>query len=287
MSASEIFSSSGSYVLHALLITAEQLALVFGPALFFAFLTQVFSEKIMGTSAGKFGTAMYSLTMPGVALHECGHALFALIFGHKIVEFVPFRPQGDTLGYVSHTYNPKNPYQLIGNFFIGTGPVWLGSALIVGLAFLVLGSARLENLGLNAPYVQDFDSLSEVGRYATGIIHAGTGLFFELFTPETLKSPLLLLSLYLVFCIGAHMRLSPPDWQGARHGLLAIVIAFFVVNLCTAWAGDYSMRFTYWVTRYNHVLYALLTFVLLLLVFFCLLTMLICSIRFEKTADKN
>ena len=42
-----------------------------------------------------------------------------------------FRPGRDgTLGYVEHAYNRRSLYQSVGNFFIGTGPIWFGSALV-------------------------------------------------------------------------------------------------------------------------------------------------------------
>src|SRR6185437_12024785 len=83
--------------------------------------------------------AYTTLTAPGVAIHELGHAFFCLIFRHKIVKMKLFSPQSDgTLGYVQHSYNPASTYQKFGNFFIGTGPIWFGTLLVYLIARLTL-----------------------------------------------------------------------------------------------------------------------------------------------------
>ncbi len=37
------------------------------------------------------------------------------------------------LGHISHSYNPRNVYQSVGNLFIGIAPIMLGPALIIGM----------------------------------------------------------------------------------------------------------------------------------------------------------
>ena len=112
------------YLLDALKYSA--LILLYGvvPWLLLALVMQFISNSLRRSLANIFGVSLYILlTAPGVAVHELGHALFCIIFRHKIEDMKLFSPEEDgTLGYVSHTYNTKSIYQRIGNFFIGTGP---------------------------------------------------------------------------------------------------------------------------------------------------------------------
>ena len=80
----------------------------------------------------------------GVIIHELSHLLAALLFGHKIKQFALLRipnrrdPSDQSLGYVSHAWNPGSLYQRVGNVFIGVAPV-LGCPLVMQVAtrFLV------------------------------------------------------------------------------------------------------------------------------------------------------
>ena len=92
-------------------------------------------NKMFYRNLASFGMAPCYITgFIGTPIHELSHALFCLIFGHKIHEIKLFQIGGDgTLGYVNHSYNPKNIYHKIGNFFIGVAPI-----IGVSLAFYLL-----------------------------------------------------------------------------------------------------------------------------------------------------
>lgn len=72
----------------------------------------------------------------GIFVHECSHAIMALIFGHNIVEFKPLVMPGNVernngaLGYVKQTWNSNSAYQSLGNLLIGTAPIWGCTAVI-------------------------------------------------------------------------------------------------------------------------------------------------------------
>lgn len=90
---------------------------------------------------GSKGRAVcYATGFIGTPVHEASHALMCLIFGHKIVEIKFFQPNSSdgTLGYVRHSYNPKNIYQKVGCLFIGIAPVLVGALILAGLLYLLL-----------------------------------------------------------------------------------------------------------------------------------------------------
>ena len=269
------------YTTRVLVYTGGQIFLLFVPALLFAFLTQYLSEKIRVCGWGRFGTFYTYLTAPGTICHECGHALFVLLFGYKIKKFVPFSPsEGGPLGYVIWTSDGNDGLRLrLAYFFCGTGPIWLGSSVIALLAFLVLGKENLEILGISSAYEQNFSSIEEIGKYVMQVLDSGIILFFNFFSLDVLKHPLMLFCLYMIFCIGGHMKLSPPDMQSAKFGFGGLFIPIFVFNVATAWLGDFPMKVIYLLTQYNHVLYSLLTFVTMLLLVAWLLTIIVGTLK--------
>ena len=284
MSGQEIFTFVIEYLQRACNYTLEQIALVFGPAIVFGFLTQYLSQKIRVEGWARFGDFYTYFTAPGTALHEFGHVVFAKLFGHEVTEVCWFGPKDGTLGYVNHSYNPESRFQQIGNLFIGTGPIWVGTLAIVLLSFLVLGPEKLDALGVSVAREQSFSSFGEALAYAGDVASAGCSLFFDAFSVETLKNPLTLVCLYLIFCIGAHMRLSPPDVRHCGVPALMLLGFIFLFNLCTAWLGDFSMKITYALTQYNHVVYSLLVFTLLMMLLVWALTLVV-SIFLKRKPD--
>src|SRR4030067_2216374 len=135
------------FIKDLLLATLAQMASLFLGIFIFGLLIQFISQlsfKSLGNAFGPGGT--YLVAWLGTPGHELGHALFCLIFGHKIEEIRFFKPDKDTgtLGFVYHTWNPKNPWHVLGNFFIGIGPVVLGCAVLFALFyFLIPGSSRV------------------------------------------------------------------------------------------------------------------------------------------------
>ena len=174
-----------------------------------ALVMQLLSNSIRKSLAKIFGIQGYIyLTAPGVMIHEIGHAVFCLIFRHKIVEMKLFSPEEDgTLGYVNHSYNPNSFYQRIGNFFIGTGPIWFGVTVLCLISWLLLP---------NEMQISDFFSLNFWRRWQSYIW------------------------LYLALTISSHITLSPPDLAGSVDGGIAIMTTALLGFLLLGWCGDWE-----------------------------------------------
>ena len=174
-----------------------------------ALVMQLLSNSIRKSLAKIFGIQGYIyLTAPGVMIHEIGHAVFCLIFRHKIVEMKLFSPEEDgTLGYVNHSYNPNSFYQRIGNFFIGTDPIWFGVAVLCLISWQLLP---------NEMQISDFFSLNFWGRWQSYIW------------------------LYLALTISSHITLSPPDLAGSVDGGIAIMATALLTFLLLGWCGDWE-----------------------------------------------
>jgi len=161
------------------------------------------------------------LTAPGVAVHELSHAVFCLIFGHKIIKMNLFSPEEDgTLGYVRHQYNSHNLYQRIGNFFIGTGPIW------GGLLLLYLSSRLLLPEDVFLPERDLSDNLS-----------AFLKVFFTL---GSWRSVSFYIWLYVSLTISAHITLSYADIKGAKDGFVFLSGIVILSYLLFGWHGTWD-----------------------------------------------
>ena len=126
-----------------------------------------------------------------------------------------------SLGYVRHRYSPKNPYQKIGNFFIGVAPVLVISAILYILSQLLVPD-MVELI------------LSEAGALRFG---AGIGDVFEsvIFIATCFFGSAKTVYWWLFFAVSLflapHMTLSGADIQGAWSGLLTILIVLFGVDV--------------------------------------------------------
>lgn len=218
------------YTWQSLQITVLTFILAFGIPLLLAFVQNYISSynerlgyRIMGRKLYYFFVASI-----GVPVHELGHAFFALIFRHKITDmklFDPKAPNG-SLGHVNHSYNKKSLYQNVGNFFIGIGPVILGSLILYTLATLLFNFSA--------------GGVEENGQVTSGqaalIFNKGWALIAAIFTSGSfLKS---FLFLYLVFAIGSNITLSKADIRGAKKGFGFLMLFLFILHFATLWLSD-------------------------------------------------
>src|SRR5690606_23839416 len=111
-----------------------------GPIVLLAFIMNFISRKneSLGYKVMGQNVYLYGFAWLGTSIHELGHAIFAILFAHKISEIKLFTPgSGKSLGHLKHSYTKGNPYQTLGNFFIGLGPILLGSFLLLVVTWLL------------------------------------------------------------------------------------------------------------------------------------------------------
>ena len=210
------------HVAAAFLRTVTEGLLLFG-GLFALAVALWFVSQFVRAYGGLLGRKYYYLVAPGVACHKTGHALGCLLPRTKILEYVPFRPEGDTLGYVTHESRP-GVWPQIAEFFIATGPVWFGCAVILLLSRLFAGPDFLPSFDALAPRPWE-----PVSVHLKGMWYGAVWMLQTVFAPWRWKTPLFPVFLYLVFCIASEITLSPIDLKGMWRGLAAIVGALFVL----------------------------------------------------------
>ena len=255
-----------TYLLDSMLLSLKLLLILLGPALLLGFAMHLLARRIQESVWRLLGRKVYVYgTAVGTISHELGHALFAKLFRHRIQEMKLFAPKPDgTLGYVVHAWEKRSLYQNVGNFFIGTGPLWFGAVVLWLLALLLLHKdvfAMVDAAPLAAADPTTWQGFwdSIVSLFATAWLFLKSSIQMADFSSWTTY-----LYLYLVLAIGSHVSLSPPDIQGAARGLafLAAIVALF--NLATLWIGDFALQATLWISGKLAVFYGIMVFVLML-----------------------
>jgi hypothetical protein len=231
-----------SYLWAAILASLTQIGIFLVPGLVLTLIMNYASTLMQRRALATIGKSWFLglFGWLGTVVHELGHAFFCLIFRHKITAMKLFDPDPETgtLGYVEHTYDSSNIYQLVGNFFIGIGPILLGTALIYILLFLLLGLNPFNfvtNVDLAMPHIYSWGILTTIIQT---FWTSSTGLISEIFSGNNLSTWQLYVFIYLAFAIGSSITLSPSDIKGTLKGLSAILILVFIFNLATVWAGD-------------------------------------------------
>ena len=242
-----------------LLSFAIQVVTTIGVIILFGWLISLCNKQFY-RNFGRYGRAVCYMTgFIGTPVHELSHALFCVIFGHRITDIKLFNIGNDgTLGYVNHSYNKKNIYQLAGNFFIGVAPIIVISALLYGLAYLLIpdfvaqtdvtASAGFENFNDWAAYIwqviKHFFCAAATWQWWVFLI---TGMFLAL-----------------------HMTLSGADIRSAASGLSIVLILLLTADFITAFASMEALRaFTSWMTGAGSIM---LCFLLLSLIISLLAT---------------
>ena len=227
-----MISAFGGYAAGVATRTAWQLWQLFGFVFAVAYLMQLAGSMIRRGGLGLMGRAYWYLVAPGVAMHETGHAAGCIVTWTKILKFVPFKPSGTTLGYVSHETR-RGWIGAVTELVIATGPIWFGSLVIMVLTKLMAGSLP----------VGEWSGYFAAGRIP-GVIGYVEGVFFAAFDclggaalAGDATGAFFWIWLYLVFCIASEIGLSNTDIAGMRGGILVIGLAFLAVNAVPSVGG--------------------------------------------------
>lgn len=200
-----------------------QIAFTVGLIVLFGFLIALCNKRFYANFGNYGRAACYITGAIGTPLHECAHALFCVIFGHKVTEIKLFQINSadGTLGYVNHSYNPKNIYHKIGNFFIGVAPIIVISAVLYLLAWWLLPN-----------FVAEISGSFKIGDFVTDIDKVFISLFnvLQSFFLCALSWQWWVFLIVGVF-LALHMTLSKADIKGALSGVLFLLITILVVDV--------------------------------------------------------
>lgn len=242
------FLSILGFLKQVLFATASQLFWLLGLIFIFGFILYFLARFTRNTFAKASGTTLdvFITGWVGTPVHELGHAIFCIIFRHRIDEIKLFSPnsQDGTLGYVNHSYDSNSIYQKVGNFFIGIGPILFGTFVLYILLYFLLPNAKevLSSICSQGKVLVKF-SHGEFSNIFSSLWITTKNSLSILFQKENFSSYKFWIFLYFSMCISSHMELSPPDIKGAWRGLLSIILLFlffniFIIGIETIWHND-------------------------------------------------
>lgn len=209
---------------------------LFGNIIIFGFILYLLSSMTRRIFAKTLGakTELYITGWIGTPIHELSHALFCIIFNHKINDIKLFTTKSDTIGYVLHSYDSRSWYQQIGNFFIGVGPIIMGT-LIVYFLFLLLAPELKENIfSVKIDYDKSAGILnmiySGISNIFTSILNIFSNIIKNIIVSQSYKNIGFWIFIYLSISIASHMELSPADISHALKGMLVIFAVSLIFN---------------------------------------------------------
>ena len=263
-----VFEELISYIIKVGITTFNQLFILLGPVLILALIMYYVSKFVQFRISDVLSPRVYiyGFKILGTPVHEIGHALFAILFGHRIIEIELFKPDpvSGSIGYVYHSWDKDNIYQSIGNFFIGIGPVVLGSIVIFLSTRFLLGPTVLEPINAIEINSDTFSSLDNFWAFLQQTYPITRTLLSSLFTLENLTNWKFYIFLYIAISIGTSITLSPSDIHGAALGFGVLVAIIFAFNLFTLWLGDFAQEYIISISELYGFFYAIMLFVLVL-----------------------
>ena len=152
-------------------------------------------------------------------LRELGHAMMAVLTFHRIEDFCllnAYDPDGE-LGFVEHSYNPRNPIAVLGNFFYALGPVVTGLGAVL-LVFLVCFH------GVLPPFFEEIAALGEAGAGFGAYAKAALSLIPKMFTEGDtgVLARIVGCLLLLAICFCAHI--TPTELMEALWGFVVFAL---------------------------------------------------------------
>ena len=224
---------------------------------------------------GSKGMAAMRITgVIGTPVHETGHALFCVLFGHKINDIKLYSLDTSTgvLGYVNHSYNKRNIYHVVGNFFIGVGPIIFGSLVLMLLMYLLTTATyeaifkTIRNIDGLKYDVLDGKTYAEIGAMFVNI-------FSAMFGGGNLTDWMWWVFIILGISIATHMTLSKADIDGSVWGFVVLIAIYLIIDAIIYFISpNLLVKMTGVIVKFSFYIISLLTLGIIILVLLLVLT---------------
>ncbi len=209
----------------------------------------------------------------GTPIHELSHALMCLIFGHQIQEIKLWQPSAKdgTLGYVSHSYNRKNLYHILGNLFIGIGPIFGGLGVMTLCMYICFPQTVNTYFASVAGMVSVGSNVGDILLESLQMIPNMMGEFSSDAVPVWGR----VIGLVVMLSVSMHINLSVADIKGAATAIPLYLVLILIPTVIISLMGVGAMD----TVREGLQVFSAFMFSLFAVVFvFCLLQLLIALI---------
>ena len=246
-------------LLHVLILSVTEIVYLLGILIVVGFLLGWIESISNGWAYQAFGKPGIMLTACiGTPIHEVGHALMCVLFGHKIhsIKLFDINPSNSTLGYVYHSYNKHNLYQVIGNFFISLGPIFSGTAAILFFMYMLEPNTfkALQKYVVSAPV--DSNNIEDFIKWSG---HSVMIVYTQLVNSGNSASLNFWIFLLLAICTASHIALSKEDIKNAISGLVVTLLVVVLANIGAALCGIGTLKYVLEVAKYNIYLVSVLS----------------------------
>ncbi len=201
----------------------------------------LFRRIFIAMMGGGFGRGVVLTTsILGTPVHELGHALMCLLFGHTITDMSLWQPSSPDgrLGYVTHAYRPRNLYHVLGNLFIGIGPIfsglgvltlafWLGFPQTFSAYMTTASSMAAEGEGFFTLFVEGLKMLPRMPE--------------EWINDESIPIWGRVIALLVILAVSQHISLSPEDIKGSLTAIPLYAALLLILTAVCGLLGEYAM----------------------------------------------
>lgn len=265
------------FIIELLIKTCIETVYFVGMIVLVGLLLGVLRNKSIINFQRSFGSKAVMITgIIGVPIHELSHAIFALLFRHKItkIKLLQKPDENGIMGYVQHSYNQGSIYQQVGNFFIGIAPIFGGVFSIITLMRFIIPQAynRFINILVKSLQVTVLNKST-----IEGIMNSYLGLVKVIFSLKNFENPYFYMFLFIAICISSHISLSSADIKGAFTGLWIIFLILFMLN--TINLSKYILAIN--LIRYNILITGVLMVAVILSTTTFLISLILVSISYK------
>ena len=208
-----------------LIYVGQLLALTLGVMVVCGLIAWVARKLFMYFVGDSAKLVLYASSIVGTPVHELGHAIMCIPFGHRITDMkllmLPGR-RSRTLGYVEHSYNRKNPWAVFGDLFISFGPIFSGIGVMVLVLILCFPTQWNTYLESSRTILENGVDVQQITASSLSLL---ASLFAGLKNTDAVRS---VVGLLIILSVSQHITLSLADLKGCFKALLMYTCIVFV-----------------------------------------------------------